>query len=200
MLKAIEGAKGSKGSKVADSLSCFTVGSTVRCKTCSDEEVLGKVLAFDAGTKLLILEAPIKKRGASGRMLCERSIVNLNFCIDLEVVEEVAMPKNMPEPDALDLQKLQKRFDNAVKLRLKFLKSYHPKVSPIGTAIYCQFANYLGEDQVSWLEEDTKISIFVKQQVIIDPPYGVANINSVTEATKLLKYVQKIVQGFNSQN
>ncbi|EDW39704.1 GL14806 [Drosophila persimilis] len=197
MLKAIEGAK---GSKIAESLSCFTVGSTVRCKTCSDEEVLGKVVAFDAGTKLLMLEAPIKKRGASGRMLCERSIVNLNFCIDLEVVEEVAMPKKIPVPDALDLQKLQKRFDNAVKQRLKFLKSYHPKVSPMGTAIYCQFANYLGEDQVSWLEEDTKISIFVKQQVIIDPPYGVANINTATEATKLLTYVQRIVQEINSQN
>ncbi|XP_033250017.1 protein Hezron-like [Drosophila miranda] len=196
MLKAIEGAKGSKGSKGAEKLSCFTAGSTVRCKTCFDEEVLGKVVAFDAGSKMLMLEALIKKRAASGQMLCDRSIVNLNFCIDVEIVDEVAMPKKMPVPDALDLQKLEKRLDNSVKQRVKFLKSCHPKVSPMGQALYSHLANLLGENQVSWLEEDKKISIFVKHQVTIDPPYGVANVKSVNESTKLLKCVRGIVQQF----
>ncbi|XP_022217690.1 protein Hezron [Drosophila obscura] len=193
--------QGSDGAGIPPLLSCFTVGSTVRCKICFDEEVLGEVVAFDAGTKLLMLKVPTKKRGSGGRMLCDMNIVNLNFCIDLEIVKEVVLSKNMQTPAALSLQKLQKRLNDVTVQRAKYLKCFHPKVLPIGQALYRQIANHLGDHQVSWLEQDKIVSIFVLQQVIIEPPYGVANVRSQQEAPKLVLYVQRIVQQFlNNQN
>ncbi|BFF97519.1 protein Hezron [Drosophila madeirensis] len=182
--------QGSNAEEKLPLLSCFTVGSTVRCKICFDEEILGEVVAFDAGTKMLLIKVP-NKRG-----LCDMNIVNLNFCLDVEIVKEVELSESIPKPAPPDLPKLEKRLHDTIEQRAKHLLNFKPKVSPMGQALYRQVAFYLGDSQVSWLEQEQKISIMVMEQVIIEPPYGVANVNGPQEATKLKRYVQWIVQKF----
>lgn len=42
-------------SKMAGASDWFSIGSTVLCKTCHEQEIEGEVLAFDPQTKMLIL-------------------------------------------------------------------------------------------------------------------------------------------------
>ncbi|SPP76984.1 protein Hezron [Drosophila guanche] len=182
--------QGSNAEEKRPLLSCFTVGSTVRCTICFDEEILGEVVAFDAGTKMLLIKVP-NKRGLS-----DINIVNLNFCLDVEIVKEVELSHSIITPAPPDLPKLEKRLHNSIEQRAKHLLNFKPKVSPMGQALFRQIAFYLGDSQVYWLEKENIISILVMEQVIIEPPYGVANVNGPQEATKLKHYVQWIVQKF----
>jgi len=45
----------SSQSKMAGASDWFTIGSTVACKTCHEQEIEGEVQAFDPQTKMLVL-------------------------------------------------------------------------------------------------------------------------------------------------
>lgn len=57
---------------------CFSIGSTVMCTTCFNEEFEGEVLAFDHNTKMLILSILFKPPTKFNQNKWYRIILNLN--------------------------------------------------------------------------------------------------------------------------
>lgn len=64
---------------------CFSIGSTVACTTCFNQNIEGEVLAFDPLTKMLILSILLQNK------LRENSKTNRKFC-GAEILGEISMP------------------------------------------------------------------------------------------------------------
>ncbi|XP_011141046.1 protein LSM12 homolog A isoform X2 [Harpegnathos saltator] len=89
----------------------FSIGSTVVCKTCHEQEIEGEVLAFDPQTKMLILKCP----STSGRSsLNDVHVVNLSLVSNVQVIREVSATTNEP-PQSLNLQRLNTRVRNQIE-------------------------------------------------------------------------------------
>lgn len=61
--------------KMAGVSDCFSIGSTVMCKTCYNKEIEGEVVAFDQQTKMLILSILFQVSFAN----CEPSTIALSL-------------------------------------------------------------------------------------------------------------------------
>ncbi|KNC23772.1 hypothetical protein FF38_13834 [Lucilia cuprina] len=84
---------------------CFSIGSTVMCTTCFNEEFEGEVLAFDHNTKMLIL---INKHMVGGLwnildltvllslnswwFLCDNINLQVIQCDEIKLSQDLLMP------------------------------------------------------------------------------------------------------------
>ncbi|KAF2880553.1 hypothetical protein ILUMI_25624 [Ignelater luminosus] len=162
---------------------CFSLGSTVWCRTCYNQEIEGEVLAFDPQTKILILKCP----PSSGILtLHDVHFINLSLVSELQVKKEVS---SVPEvPQSLNLQRLNTRIRNQVDEKRRLLTAMSANVSPEGQRLFIAIAKTIKE--VRWRNSDI---VVWDHQVIISPPYQLddikGNINS-----KEYGYIRKVVE------
>jgi 16S rRNA G966 N2-methylase RsmD len=184
------------------------IGGTVKCTTCLNNTLIGKVMAYDQQTKMLALRSQTSKSG-----LYDVSIVNANWCQNLELIEE---PKEPPETLAnLNMQKLGKRVELNIKRKYKEIDALgNGGVSTLAQHLYFKILQTLNE--VEWNDKQ----IIVMKSVSIDPPYTPQSCfiradNSTTtttntsntannstaknEHTQTLEHVKKIVKKFNDE-
>ncbi|XP_058468076.1 LSM12 homolog A [Malaya genurostris] len=161
---------------------CFSIGSTVACTTCYNQNIEGEVLAFDQQTKMLILKC---LSASNTTKLNDVFIVNLALCSDVQVKREVNL---IPDPPlSLNLQRLSTRVRNQVEQKRRQVSALAAGVSPEGQNLFLAIARTI--NQVSW----SGPNIVVFQDVTITPPYKVDNVNGSPDSRQLT-YVKKIVE------
>lgn len=162
---------------------CFSIGSTVACKTCYKEEIEGEVLAFDPQTKMLILKCP----SSSGTpTLNDVHIVNLSLVSEVQVKREVS-PTTSEPPQSLNLQKLNRRVRNQIEEKKKLVMALQAGVSPEGQKLFSTISKTIPE--ITW----SGANIVVFDNVTIRPPYKVDNVHGNTESGAY-KHVKKVVE------
>ncbi|XP_055370939.1 LSM12 homolog A [Condylostylus longicornis] len=173
---------------------CFSIGSIVACKTCFNETVEGEVLAFDPNTKMLIL----KCRSKTAEKLSDVSIMNLQYCSDVQVLKEASGVTETPQP--LNLHRLKTRLRNSVDQRHRWILSRNAGVSIEGQNLFMAIGKTL--ENVAWDGHN----IIVFNEVTITPPYKKENvstddpnkINAVNYVKKLIDQNNKVSQGNNA--
>lgn len=160
---------------------CFSIGSTVTCTTCYNQDIEGDVLAFDQQTKMLILKCSSANHSSK---LNDVYILNLALCSDVQVKKEVnALPD---PPQSLNLQRLSRRVRNQVEEKKRLVSALSAGVSQEGQNLFLAIARTI--NQVSWSGPN-----IVVLDVTITPPYKVDNVNGPPES-KQLAHVKKIVK------
>jgi len=173
---------------------CFSIGSIVACKTCFSETVEGEVLAFDPNTQMLIL----KCRSKASEKLSDVSIMNLQYCSDVQVLKEASGITETPQP--LNLHRLKTRLRNSVDQRQRWILSRNAGVSIEGQNLFMAIGKTL--DNVTWDGHN----IIVFNEVTISPPYKKENVstedpskvNAVNYVKKLIDQNNKVSQGNNA--
>ncbi|KAG7210798.1 hypothetical protein KM043_012289 [Ampulex compressa] len=162
---------------------CFSIGSTVACKTCYEEEIEGEVLAFDPQTKMLILKCPSSSGTPS---LNDVHIVNLSLVSEVQVKREVS-PTTSEPPQSLNLQKLNRRVRNQIEEKKKLVMALQAGVSPEGQKLFSTISKTIQD--ITW----NGVNIVVFDNVTIRPPYKVDNVHGNTESGAY-KHVKKVVE------
>ncbi|XP_015602012.1 protein LSM12 homolog A [Cephus cinctus] len=162
---------------------CFSIGSTVACKTCYNKEIEGEVLAFDPQTKMLILKCPSSSGRAS---LNDVHIVNLSLVSDVQVKREVSPTSNEP-PQSLNLQRLNTRVRNQIEEKKRMVKALQAGVSPEGQKLFIAISKTIQE--ITW----NGPNIVVWDNVTIIPPYKVENVQGDKDS-KAYTHVKKVVE------
>ncbi|KAH8314931.1 hypothetical protein KR074_004008 [Drosophila pseudoananassae] len=185
---------------------CFTIGSTVVCTTCFNEEVEGEVLAFDHNTKMLIL----KCRSKSTEELSDIYVSNLSLCSNVQVIKECN--GNFDDPQKLNLEQVKMRLRKTVERRQDYLKSKNADVSPEAQELYRAIAKQYGVcpihpaiietlltlftwkqyNEVSW----QGLNIQILNEVTISPPYRVDNVVSSSNNETSCNYIKRIIKQF----
>ncbi|EDX00965.1 LSM12 homolog A [Drosophila teissieri] len=165
---------------------CFSIGSTVVCTTCFNEEVEGEVLAFDHNTKMLIL----KCRSKSTEELSDIYAMNLSLCSNVQVVKECN--GNFDDPQKLNLEQVKMRLRKTVERRQDYLKSKNADVSPEAQELYRAIAKQYGYNEVSW----QGLNIQILNEVTISPPYRVDNVVSSSNNETSCNYIKRIIKQF----
>jgi len=166
---------------------CFTIGSTVLCTTCFNEEVEGEVLAFDHNTKMLIL----KCRSKNSEELSDVYVLNLSLCSNVQVVKE-CNGNFVEDPPKLNLEQVKIRLRKTMQHRQTYLKSKNADVSPEAQELYRVIAKQFKYNEVCW--QGPNIQIF--QEVTISPPYKVDNITLISPNKTLFNYIKKMLEQF----
>ncbi|KAH8344986.1 LSM12 homolog A [Drosophila kikkawai] len=174
------------GSAVNAVNDCFSIGSTVVCTTCFNEEVEGEVLAFDHNTKMLIL----KCRSKSTEELSDIYAMNLSLCSNVQVVKECN--GNIDDPQKLNLEQVKMRLRKTVERRQDYLKSKNADVSPEAQELYRAIAKQYGYNEVSW----QGLNIQILNEVTISPPYRVDNVVSSSNNETSCNYIKRIIKQF----
>ncbi|XP_016997866.2 LSM12 homolog B [Drosophila takahashii] len=178
---------------------CFTVGSIVCCKTCFGDSILGEVISFDLGVKMLMMKCPSSKGGGDQQIFYNLTIINLALCIDIEIIKEKLPLEHIQPPEPINIKVLQERFLRAIEHRSISCRSYHPQASPFGQALFRLMVKLFGDPAVKWQTQGDTVGITILHQLIIEPPYGVKNIRLGVWNPKLALYVQRIVQDFHNK-
>ncbi|XP_016950507.1 LSM12 homolog A [Drosophila biarmipes] len=165
---------------------CFSIGSTVVCTTCFNEEVEGEVLAFDHNTKMLIL----KCRSKSTEELSDIYAMNLSLCSNVQVVKECN--GNFDDPQKLNLEQVKMRLRKTVERRQDYLKSKNADVSPEAQELYRAIAKQYGYNEVSWQGPNIQIL----NEVTISPPYRADNVVSSSNNETSCNYIKRIIKQF----
>ncbi|KAH8236736.1 LSM12 homolog A [Drosophila bipectinata] len=165
---------------------CFSIGSTVVCTTCFNEEVEGEVLAFDHNTKMLIL----KCRSKSTEELSDIYVSNLSLCSNVQVIKECN--GNFDDPQKLNLEQVKMRLRKTVERRQDYLKSKNADVSPEAQELYRAIAKQYGYNEVSW----QGLNIQILNEVTISPPYRVDNVVSSSNNETSCNYIKRIIKQF----
>ncbi|XP_075154981.1 LSM12 homolog a [Haematobia irritans] len=166
---------------------CFSIGSTVMCTTCFNEEFEGEVLAFDHNTKMLIL----KCRSKNADNLNDVHVLNLSLCSNVQVVKE-CNGNFVDDPQKLNLEQLKIRLRKTVQHRQTYLKSKNADVSPEAQELYRVIAKQFKYNEVSW--QGLNIQIF--KEVTITPPYRAENVVSTSNNKSLYNYIKKMIENF----
>lgn len=162
---------------------CFTLGSTVWCRTCYNQEIEGDVLAFDPQTKILIL----KCASASGTPeFNDVSFINLALVSELQVKKEVTTVADVPQ--SLNLQRLNMRIRNQVDEKKRLLTTMSASVTPEGQRLFVAIAKTIKE--VRWRNSDI---VVWETKVIITPPYQLENIRGNSNSPEVV-YIRKVVE------
>ncbi|XP_032685105.1 protein LSM12 homolog A-like [Odontomachus brunneus] len=161
----------------------FSIGSTVVCKTCHEQEIEGEVLAFDPQTKMLILKCP----STSGRpSLNDVHVVNLSLVSNVQVIREVSATTNEP-PQSLNLQRLNTRVRNQIEEKKRLVMALQAGVSPEGQKLFIAISKTIQD--ITW----NGANIVVFDNVTIRPPYKVDNVHGNTESGAY-RHVKKVVE------
>ncbi|XP_030386538.1 LSM12 homolog A [Scaptodrosophila lebanonensis] len=166
---------------------CFTIGSTVLCTTCFNEEVEGEVLAFDQYTKMLILKCHSK----SAEELSDVYVLNLSLCSNVQLIKE-CNGNCIDDPQKLNLEQVKMRLRKTVERRQDFLKSKNADVSPEAQELYRAIAKQYGYNEVSWQGPNIQIL----NEVTISPPYRVDNVVSSSNNETSCNYIKRIIKQF----
>uniref|UniRef100_A0A1B0FQA7 Uncharacterized protein n=1 Tax=Glossina morsitans morsitans TaxID=37546 RepID=A0A1B0FQA7_GLOMM len=167
---------------------CFSIGSTVLCTTCFNEEVEGEVLAFDHNTKMLIL----KCRSKNAENLNDVYVLNLSLCSNVQVIKE-CNGNFVDDPQKLSLEQLKLRLRKTVQHRQTYLKSKNADVSAEAQELYRLFAKQFQYTEVSW--QGPNIQVF--NEVTVTPPYRVENvISTTTNNNSLCNYIKKMIENY----
>uniref|UniRef100_A0A1B0AFC0 Uncharacterized protein n=1 Tax=Glossina pallidipes TaxID=7398 RepID=A0A1B0AFC0_GLOPL len=167
---------------------CFSIGSTVLCTTCFNEEVEGEVLAFDHQTKMLIL----KCRSKNAENLNDVYVLNLSLCSNVQVIKE-CNGNFVDDPQKLSLEQLKLRLRKTVQHRQTYLKSKNADVSAEAQELYRLFAKQFQYTEVSW--QGPNIQVF--NEVTVTPPYRVENvISTTTNNNSLCNYIKKMIENY----
>uniref|UniRef100_A0A336MVA8 CSON006466 protein n=1 Tax=Culicoides sonorensis TaxID=179676 RepID=A0A336MVA8_CULSO len=145
---------------------CFSIGSTVSCTTCFNQEILGEVMAFDQQTKMLILKCATDTVDST---LKDVYFVNIAFCSNVQVQKEAQTPPDVPP--SLNLNRLSTRVRNKVEEKKRLVSALTAGVSPEGQKLYLAITKTI-RDQVTW----DGPNIVINQDVVISPPYNVENV------------------------
>ncbi|KAF7496424.1 Protein LSM12 -like protein [Sarcoptes scabiei] len=177
----------------------FTVGSTVQCKTCFDEIVVGEVLAFEYKNKILMLK--ISSNNINNDIVC----INLGFCGDIKILKDISTDSNANNtmlPD-LNTDKLEERANAAIRERNNLISAYKSGVSFEGISLYLSLSKTMGESvELEKLNEKT-YNIVIKKSTKIIPPYRAdcvqieSNKNDSGQiSSESVKYARKLVEKF----
>lgn len=165
------------------------IGAIIRCVTCLENIVQGKVIAYDQQTKMLALRsAAFNKPGTY-----DYSMINVSWCSNLEIINE---PNEPPEPlSNLNIQKLERRKKVNIDNKNKEINSLGTNVTPLAQHLYFTILKTLNE--VSWDDKD----IIVMNSVIIKPPYTdtCCELKDSKANNQALEHVKKIVKKFNEE-
>nr|QBH72786.1 hypothetical protein [Carausius morosus] len=162
---------------------CFSLGSTVACKTCFNQEIEGEVLAFDPQTKMLILKRPASNNRPS---LNDVHIINLALVSEVQVTKEV---NNIPQvPLSLNLHKLNIRVRNQIEEKRRLVKALAAGVSPEGQKLFLAISKTIMD--ITWQGPN----IVVWNSVIITPPYKLDNVKGTSE--KAVSHIRKVVEKY----
>ncbi|XP_031629326.1 protein LSM12 homolog A [Contarinia nasturtii] len=167
----------------------FSTGSMVSCTTCFKQSVEGEVLAFDPMTKMLILKCTA---GSNSTKLNDIFVVNLEFCSDVQVKEEVKKEPDVPDakiPPPLNIQRLSTRVRNAQEQKKRWISARTAGVSVDGQKLYMAISKTI--KHIAWRGPN----IIVFNDVTIKPPYKLEDVNGNPESRQLT-YVKKIVEKF----
>nr|XP_022920419.1 protein LSM12 homolog [Onthophagus taurus] len=163
---------------------CFSLGSTVWCKTCYDKEIEGEVLAFDPNTKVLILKC--LSIHSQSQHPYDVHFVNLQLVSELQVKREVT---SVPEiPQSLNLNRLNTRIRNQVDEKKRLLQAMSANVSPEGQRLFIAISKTISE--VRW--SNSNIVVW-ENDVVICPPYQVDDIKGNLNS-KGYAYIRKVVE------
>ncbi|XP_073835738.1 LSM12 homolog a isoform X1 [Musca autumnalis] len=168
---------------------CFSIGSTVMCTTCFNEEFEGEVLAFDHNTKMLILKSECRSKNAEH--LNDVHVLNLSLCSNVQVIKE-CNGNFVEDPQKLNLEQLKIRLRKTVQHRQTYLKSKNADVSPEAQELYRVIAKQFKCNEVSW--QGLNIQIF--KEVTITPPYRAENVISTSSNKNLYNYIKKMIENF----
>lgn len=163
----------------------FTIGSTIRCKTCHGQEVEGEVQAYDEQTKMVVLKCP----SSSGKKnLNDVHMINLSFVKEIQVKKKASCePKVLM---ALNLQRLNTRLRNEVDQKKRLVKSLSAGVNPEGQKLFITISRTINE--VAW----SGPNIVVSNQITIKPPYKPENIVANPESRQYI-YIKKVVEKYH---
>lgn len=164
-------------------------GAIVKVTTCLDNQIQGKVLAYDQQTKFIVL----RSQNANKQGLFDISFLNMNWCNKFELIEEPHEP--LESLVKLNFKKLHRRVAINTENKYKEINSLGNEVSSLAQHLYYRILKTLTE--VKW--DDKKI--IVMDSVIIDPPYEVTSCRSrkTGDNTQALEHVKKIVNKFNEE-
>lgn len=166
---------------------CFTIGSTVLCTTCFNQEVEGEVLAFDHNTKMLIL----KTHSKTSEKLNDVFVLNLSLCSNVQVIKE-CNGNFVEEPQKLNLEQLKIRLRQTVQNRQTWIKSKNSEVSPEAQELYRVLAKNFKNHDVTW--QGVNIQIF--NEVTVTPPYRSNNVVGNTQNNVLCNYIKRMIDQF----
>ncbi|OTF73134.1 Anticodon-binding domain containing protein [Euroglyphus maynei] len=117
-------------------LMVLNIGDIVECRTCFEEILTGEVMAFEHENqnKILVLKIP----SSSPSSTCNITCLNLEFCSDVNVIQEMpdsTSNTNINLPD-INTNKLEERVNLAVKERKNLIEAYKSGVSSDGISLY----------------------------------------------------------------
>ncbi|XP_034480313.1 LSM12 homolog A [Drosophila innubila] len=175
----------------------FPIGTQLHVETCFGDQLTGEVVTYEHSVKMLILRCHSKD--GKGNDCHNQCIVNLNYCKDLSIIQEVktttatTLDKVNESPARLNLSLLDQRLQHSVAQRENLLRSCNEHATPRGRQLFKLLAKHFGNSELSWQKDE----IQVLQQLIIKPPYRICDITSTQNSPKLLKYVQRLLEKFN---
>ncbi|KAM8709708.1 hypothetical protein ACLKA7_016505 [Drosophila subpalustris] len=174
----------------------FPIGTQLHVETCFGDELTGEVLTYEHSVKMLILRCHSKD--GKGKTCHNQCIVNLNYCKDLNIIQEATkavttVDKVNEVPARLNLSRLDERLQQSVAQRKSLLRSSNAHATPRGRQLFQMLAKHFGHSELSWQKD----KIMVLQHLTIKPPYRICDITSSQKSPKLLNYVQRLLEKFN---
>ncbi|KAH9419325.1 uncharacterized protein LOC113790151 [Dermatophagoides pteronyssinus] len=183
----------------------LNIGDIVECRTCFEEIFTGEVMAFDYENqnKILVLKIP----STSSSSTCNITCVNLEFCSNVHVVQE--MPEstsnthiNLPD---INTNKLEERVNVAVKERNNLIEAYKSGVSSDGISLYLSLIKTIGGSvTLESFHNNKEHCIVIKKNTKITPPFSADCVQAVVlpnktagpMASEAVKYARQLVEKF----
>jgi hypothetical protein len=117
------------------------VGTTVTCRTCFATEIEGEVLAFNAHTRMVIIEPT----PTSGKPLRNgMHMVNLDFVKDIRVMR--VCTNKPPEANSFDIERLHTSVKEGVEKEKKFVMAMEAREPPKEKDLFTEEEYWSGDD------------------------------------------------------
>jgi len=163
----------------------FSIGSLISCKTCTNKDVEGEVLAWDQSSKILIIKTESQNRSN----LSNIQIINLDFVSEVKVKKETLT--SVPQPPSLNVQRLKDRAEDQIRRKNRLVAALKAGVSPEGQRLFTAIKKTI--EEVSWRNED----IIVMDKVCVTKPYTadcVRPLHEKVQEKKAIEHVRKIIE------
>ncbi|KAK3731519.1 hypothetical protein QZH41_008538 [Actinostola sp. cb2023] len=159
-------------------------GSIVACTTNFDETFEGEVMAFDYGTKFVVIKTPSDKGTKKGNS--DVRILNISYLKNFEIMKECSVKPTKSLP-ALDLDKVDKRSKEKINEKMQAVNRVGIDVTPEGQRLFDTLAKQFAE--LCWSDKN----IVVMNIVIIKPPYNTESIFCEGKDENAFNYITGIV-------
>ncbi|XP_060659725.1 LSM12 homolog A [Drosophila nasuta] len=170
----------------------FPIGMHLHVVTCFGDHFTGEVVTYEHSVKMLMLRCR-SKDGDDGVARYNQCLINLDFCKDLTILQEA---KIEAEPPArLNLQRLDHRLEETMEQRKLMLQTRNEYATPRGRQLFRLLSQQFGPNELAWRQS----KIVVLQQLTIVPPYRMCHILGAKRNSKLLHYVQRLIEQLDKQ-